>query len=340
MSTIIALLSGKFQITGVERLVKNVLKKCVTCKKQNARTAKQLMGQLPSNRIRTSSPFYHTGVDFAGPLLLKRGNPRKPTLVKAYLAIFICFATKATHVALVSDLTTDAFLATLKRFVARRECPSVIISDNATNFLGAKNHLDELQRKLKDPQTADAITNFLQKQRVEWKTIPSRAPHFGGLWETTVKSFKNLLRKVVGENKLTWKEMAIFAAEIEAALNSWPLTPLESTAEDGTEALTPGHFLIGRPLLSLPTDDKKLENITTLRRWNLLQHLTTEFWRRWRTEYLVNLNRLTKWKCSQGPIQQGDVVILKDEMFPNRSWPLARVQDVHPGPDGLPRVVT
>ena len=153
------------------------------------------------------------------------------------------------------------------------------------------------------------------------------------------KELQELVEKNCWRNKLTWEEMATFAAEIEAALNSRPLTPLESTAEDGTEALTPGHFLIGRPSLSLPTDDKKLENITTLRRWNLLQHLITEFWRRWNTEHLVNLNHLTKWKCSQRPIQQGDVVSLKDNMFPNKSWPLARVQDVHPGPDGLPRVV-
>ena len=75
------------------------------------------MGQLPPARITPSKIFEVTGVDYAGPFTIKKGHTRKPVLVKAYLTLFVCFATKAVHIEVVSDLMTEAFLATLKLFV-------------------------------------------------------------------------------------------------------------------------------------------------------------------------------------------------------------------------------
>ena len=72
------------------------------------------------DRMIPGSVFARVGVDYAGPLLIKCGSTRKPVLVKAYICVFVCFSVKAVHMELVSDLTTDSFIAALRRFIARR----------------------------------------------------------------------------------------------------------------------------------------------------------------------------------------------------------------------------
>ncbi|GFW84657.1 integrase catalytic domain-containing protein [Trichonephila clavipes] len=94
----------------------------------------QLMGDLPPIRFQQIRPFESTGLDFAGPLTTKCAHKRSVTKFKSYICLFICTATKAVHLELVSDLSTAAFLAALRRFIARRSCPSKIISDNGSNL--------------------------------------------------------------------------------------------------------------------------------------------------------------------------------------------------------------
>ena len=126
-----------------------------------------------SNRV-----FGKVGVDYAGPFLLKLGKVRKPIVVKAYVCVFVCITTKAVHLELVSDLTKEAFLATIKCFVARRGIPEVIRSDNGTNFIGACNKLKELYQFLEKKDIQDGIVNFCTQQRVKWSFIPEHSPHF------------------------------------------------------------------------------------------------------------------------------------------------------------------
>ena len=121
-TTLLSLLCLRYHIIGVKQLVKDVSKKCVTCQKAYARTTAQLMGQLPSSWVTPAPPFTHTGADFAGPFLLKKGHTRKPLKVKGYVCLFVFMTTKATHLELVMDLTSEAFIAALKCFVARRGC--------------------------------------------------------------------------------------------------------------------------------------------------------------------------------------------------------------------------
>ena len=101
--------------------------------------------------------------------------------------MFVSFSVKAVHLELVSDLTTEAFLATLRRFVARRGKPSTIWSDHGTNFVGAANDLRELYTFLGQAETRDSVSNFYAEQNIDWRFIPESAPHFGGLWDEAVK---------------------------------------------------------------------------------------------------------------------------------------------------------
>ena len=126
-------LNATFHILGARLLVRTACRRCITCRRISAATEKQMMGQLPTSRVNPSPPFSHTGMDFAGPFTLKKGHTRKLVLIKAYACVFMCFATKAAHLEVVSDLTTEAFLAALKRFVSRRVCPTNLYSDNGYN---------------------------------------------------------------------------------------------------------------------------------------------------------------------------------------------------------------
>ena len=131
------------------------------------------MGDLPSGRVNAARPFSISGVDYCGPLLVK-GTHRRAVPIKAYAAIFVCFITRAVHIELVSNLTTEAFLSALRRFVARRGLPPEIHSDNATNFKGANNHLNEVYRMLHSEQRLQPITSWTLEHGITWKFIPPR----------------------------------------------------------------------------------------------------------------------------------------------------------------------
>ena len=150
---VMASLSRRFHIVGACRAIRPITRKCVICHRVYARTQQQLLGQLPADRLIPGPVFQHTGVDYAGPLLIKLGATRQPVLVKAYVSVFVSFSVKAIHLEVVSDLTTDAFIAALRRFIARRGKPSVIWSDHGTNFTGADRELKSLFEFLRRQQT-------------------------------------------------------------------------------------------------------------------------------------------------------------------------------------------
>ncbi len=134
-----------------------------------------------------------SGVDFAGPFTLRKGHTRRH--IKTYVCLFCCFSTKAVHLELCGNLSADEFIAALRRFCARRETPAIIYSDNGTNFQGAKTELKEIQQLLQ--QAEPSIAHLASQTNLQWKFIPPRTPHFGGLWEAGVRSMKTLLRKIV-----------------------------------------------------------------------------------------------------------------------------------------------
>ena len=125
---------------------------------------------------------------------------------------------------------------------------------------------------------------------------------------------------------------------MEACLNSRPLVAL-SCDDDGLEALTPGHFLIVRPLEALPDPAVSYRTVTLLRRWHLCQNLIRHFWQRWPKDYLANLRKYAKWhKFFSKSIGRRSCHCNEDGMIPT-TWPLGRVIEVFTGKDGIVRVV-
>jgi len=328
----------KYCIPRIRDVVKTVTHHCLTFYKIKVQASQQLMGQLPSTRVQPARPFTTTGIDYAGPIVLRLGSTRSKQTTKGYIAIFVCFVTKAVHIEVVTSLTTEAFLAALRRFIARRGRPRVIYSDNGTNFQGAANQLQEVYNMLQCPTQMTRVQDFRTTEGCDLKFIPPHGPHFGGLWEAAVKSMKYHLRRTLGAQIATYEELGTLLVEREACLNSRPLCVLPNDLH--ISYLSPGHFLIGEPLTQLPTIDYSNVKMSRLSRWQTFQQQLQNFWKKWSADYLHEIQHQQRWHCSSPNLQPGDPVILREDNTAPLHWPTAVITDVHPGADGKTRVVT
>ncbi|XP_062704418.1 uncharacterized protein LOC134286764 [Aedes albopictus] len=333
----LAVLRQEFWPIHGKRTVTSVLRKCHRCFRFNPRPIQQPMGQLPSARVRPARPFLITGVDYCGPFYLKPSH-RRGAPPKVYIAVFICFTTKAIHLELALDLSSSGFISALRRFVGHHGIPSEIHCDNATNFQGAKHELYELYKTLSSKSGQQEIGSELSQQGISWHFIPPRAPNFGGLWEAAVRSAKTALKKEVGSHQLTFENFCTLLVQISAALNSRPLAPLSDDPLD-IDALTPAHFLIGTSMKALPDPDFTAIPSNRLTHYQQRQQMFQRYWQRWSREYLTGLQQSTK-NLQPSPIRIGSIVVLREDNMPPLQWPLARIIEVHPGADGTVRVVT
>ena len=196
-----ASLAWGFAIVGARQAVCDVTRRCVICRRMAGKPRPQLLSRLPADRLRPGPVFDKVGVDYAGPILVKSGYVRKPVITKVYACVFVSFTVKAVHLEPVSDLTTEAFLATLRRFITRRgTCkPSVIWSDHGTNFVGTAREQIDVHKFHSKQEMKASITYFCAEKGIDWKFTPEHALHFGGLWEAAGKSVKRHLRSVVGD---------------------------------------------------------------------------------------------------------------------------------------------
>lgn len=328
-------LRQKYWVLGGNRTIKKYLRSCVKCTRFNSHKQHQIMADLPGARVTPSRPFTHAGVDFTGQVELKANKGRGIKTTRGYIAVFVCFSTKAIHLELVSDLSTQAFLAAFKRMCARRGTPKHMYSDNGTNFVGASRLLKKEYKEVLNTINHDFLSDVAE-MGVTWHLNAPAWPSAGGLWEAAVKSTKHHLKRVLGEQKLTFEEFTTLLTQIEACLNSRPLCALTENEEDSF--LTPGHFLVGGPLLSPPMTDADEPCIRN--RWQLTEKMHREFWRKWSSDYLQHLQTRSKWNHTREDLKINDIVLIKEENMPPTKWAMGRVTNIHPGKDGHVRVVT
>ena len=373
----LAVIRSKYWMIKANQKIRKYIHNCVKCHRYVTSSSAPLMGDLPKERVTISDPWDSTGVDFAGPFNVrayadaptthhdaakvkptakKRKNavkviqrvPRICETKKAYMAIFVCFSSKAVHIEAVGDLSTASCIAAFNRFTARRGKPKRIFSDNGTNFVGSRNEIDALQAALAKKKGSDSLPNNYASKGVEWLHIPPRAPHFGGLWEAAVKSAKTHLKKVVGSNVLTFEELQTIFCQVEAIMNSRPLVQMSTSDTDYT-ALTPNMLITGKQHEHLPLDSQSAEPAFPSalplkdypqRRWRYMSKLTAHWWSRWIAEYLPTLQTRTKWRGENpGNWEIGELVLIAEDNMPPMYWPLARLTAVHTGNDGHIRAV-
>ena len=205
---------------------------------RNASPAAQVMVDLPVDRIQPDKPpFTFVGIDFFGPLLVKQGRSR----VKRHGYLFTCLVVRAVHIEIAHSLDTSSFLDALRRFIARRGKREKIRSDRGTNFQGAERKLKEYINEW----NANQLNKFLRQREIKWKFNHSAASHMGGAWERLIRSVKCILKRLLDEQLVNDETLLTVKGEVEAILNSPPITPNCDSPFD-VEALTPNHLLMLR----------------------------------------------------------------------------------------------
>ncbi|XP_063540068.1 uncharacterized protein LOC134749095 [Cydia strobilella] len=329
-------LRGRYWLIDAGNTIKTYVRNCFPCAKQKAKTVTQLMGDLPEIRVKPSRAFLTTGVDFAGPVNVRMSPGRGTKTFKAYISIFICMVTKAIHIECVSNMSMEAFMAAFRRFTSRRGFVKEMWSDHGTNFISSSKEILETWRLGKSTIPVE-LAALLDTEGTKWKFIPPGSPNHGGLWEAGVKSIKFHLKRTLGDATPTFEEFTTLLNQVEACLNSRPLSPLSDHPDD-LEPLTPAHFLVGEPLVTIPERDLTQHKTNSLSRWQNIQKMLQIFWRKWQTEFLTRLQERPKWKIRKQEFNVGDLILIKDHRLPPSKWLLGRVVQKHPGQDNVTRV--
>lgn len=350
----------RFWITRARTLIEKTAKECVLCFRFKKVLAKQKIAQLPTCRVQPTKPFAYTNVDFAGHFEVKNSPHRNAAYCKCYISVFVCLTTRAVHLELVHNLTSEAFILALKRFTARRGIPTYFYSDRGTNFVGASRELhkmlnqllDQTESKLNDQlaklrttwkivdtkHTHEELQASVKKTQINWRFFPAHAPHMAGSVERTVGSVKYHLVRVLHGVKISYVTFSTLLTQIEAQLNSRPLW--SNTSGTHTDfVLTPSHFFNYQPINALPEPDVSEIPIERLNQYQFLVKLNNEFWRVWSKDYLHNLQKKQIWRHAEPNVHIGQIVLIAEDNIAPTHWLIGKITKTFPGQDGLIRSV-
>lgn len=323
-------LISEFYIKGIKRSVYHILNACPKCLRWKARSVQPEMSQLPKERVESGAVFEKVGVDLAGPMQIKASNIRNNKVIKIWVAVFVCLVTKATHLEIVSSLTTVDFLAALARMTSRRGPVKEIWSDNGTNFQGANRMIKEAWNLV-----VEECIDKLSIQNVKWKFIPRHSPTFGGLWEACVKSMKYFVKRMEPTTNFTYEEFYTLLCKIEALLNSRPLCTNPVEPSDSL-SLTPFHFITNRRFEISPIDALE-KKVPLTKKWLTIIQLQRDFWKKFNTEYLYSLQKKQKWINRNPNLKVGDVVLIKEPSITPGEWKMGRISKLYTDPQGVVR---
>ena len=328
---VLACLRERYWVIKANSAVRRTLSNCVQCRRLQGRPLKQEMADLPADRVTSDfPPFSFVGVDCFGPLLVKRGRGT----AKRYGVLFTCLTIRAVHIEVAHSLTSDSFIHALRRFISRRGNVKEMRSDNGTNFVGAERELRaELSR-----WNQSQVHNFLLQRDIKWTFNTPGASHHGGVWERQIRSAKKILYALTSSQILDDEGLVTLLCEVENIINSRPLTSVSSDPQD-LNPITPNQILLLRSTPVLPPGRFEDTDNYYRRKWRQVQHMASEFWQRWRKEYLQTLQPRQKWNKREHNLQVGDIVLLAETDTPRNLWKMALVTNVFPDEKGLVRSV-
>uniref|UniRef100_A0A914L6G2 Uncharacterized protein n=2 Tax=Meloidogyne TaxID=189290 RepID=A0A914L6G2_MELIC len=341
-------LRQKFWITHSRRTIGNWLSakgknSCGICARWGAKACTTPRPpDLPACRIQGSSAFQSVGVDYFGPFYTSGLENSK-----CWGAIFTCTLTRAVHLELVTDCTSEKFLLALTRFIRRRRTPQTIISDNATTFVLANKVVQDLCKAEREQKKewihlmgSKKVQDFFLLNQIQWKFNTPLSPWRGAFYERLIGSIKHHLYRIIGKKKIPFEELMTLLIEVERILNERPLTYY--TSQEIVEPLRPIDILdcsAGKPFhmnltptLDKDPDYKPIESsrdkLLQIHQRALLKSHT--FWREWRNTYLINLRERwhqTKDKKKIFP-RENQIVLIKEEneMCPRSLWKLGKIQ--------------
>ncbi len=334
VSHTLARLQERFWLHQGRRGVYNVVTSCIPCKRRLARPTSAPQGCLPSFRVPLPEDkpvaFENTGIDCAGPFRVKRGR----TVEQHYLLLLTCCKTRAVKLEWLSSLSVDSFLQALSRVAERGVRPALFLSDNGGNFEAAnrmKGVLWEVLEKEKEKLEE-------RYPLIQWKFNPPYASHYGGVFERLIGAAKRALYHALPATlSVTLEQLVTAFAIVEGTLNSRPLGYVGGGEEEAAP-LTPNHFLYGSS--SLPVYQVPNCPTTNLaKNWVEVQEIGDLYWKRLLKEVIPYLHKKTQVeRQTHTNLRKGDIVVFLSEKERGR-WPLARIVEVFPGPDGVVRTL-
>ncbi|XP_031425672.1 uncharacterized protein LOC116220857 [Clupea harengus] len=300
-------------------------------RKNRGKPGEQKMADLPGERLVTDlPPFTNVGLDYFGPFEVRRGR----SMLKRYGVIFTCMTSRAVHLEVACSLTTDSCINAIRRFLCRRGPAQHMRSDHGTNLVGAERELREALQAMEHRK----IQQTLRKEGVQWSFNPPTASHHGGFWERLIRMVRHVLCSVLKQQTLDDEGLTTVFCEVEAILNSRPITKVSDDPQD-LEALTPNHILLYRTNPLLPPGVFSSSDLYHRRRWRQVQYIAELFWKRWLLEYLPLLQERQKWSRTRRNFVPGDIVLIADSNALRSSWLLGRVLEAKPDARGHVRVV-
>ena len=334
--TVLTKLKENFHIVKANKIVRQILDKCVTCKRVQGKPSNQQMSDLPADRLITDSPpFTNTATDIFGPFYVSKG--RGKCQEKRYGVIFSCLVSRATHIEVTPGLDTNSYINAFRRFIARRGKPKLMRSDNGTNLTSSEKEL----RKAIDDWNHDNIHEFCLQSHIEWKFQPPQASHFGGVFERQIRTIRKIFNSILCDNiiktKLSDDLLSTLFIEIENIMNNIPLTIVTSDVHDNVP-LTPNTLLRMQSKFDFPPcDTAPSVECYYKKSWKRVQYLADVFWRRYRREYLPLITPRQKWNVVKRSVSINDIVLITDVSTPRNQWCIGRVISVNESVDGLVR---
>ena len=330
--TINEIRSNGYWICGLSRAVATYIRHCVTCRRLRRPVESQRMSDLPVERTEPTPPFTYCGMDCFGPFWTKQGRKQE----KRYGLLFTCFCSRAIHIEMLEDLSTDTFINGLRCFIALRGAVRQIKCDQGTNFMGAKNELNAALQEL----DMNRLNTFLTEKQCDFVMNAPHASHAGGVWERQIRTVRSVLNAtlLLSPGRLNDASLRTFFYETMAIVNSRPLTADALNSPNSLEPLTPNHLITMKSTTALPPPGKfEREDLYGRKRWRQVQYLTEQFWSRWKKEYLHNITTRQCWHSTKRNLKVGDIVMDADDTLPRSKWRLGTVSEVIQGKDGLVR---
>ena len=316
--------------------MKGFIRSCVICLKHEGSPYGPLPpDNLPSNRVSEDPPFTHIGLDFAGPLYVETKNSKKECneSQKVYVCLFMCASTRAVHLELTRGLSVESFLLAFRKFTSRKGVPATTTSDNAKTFRSSSQDIRKITR-------AEEVWRYLANKQITWNFIVEKAPWWGGFWERLVRSIKKPLKKILGRSTLRFDELDTVLVEIEAVINSRPLTYVYDDEESISYSLTPSDLIYGRRIAST-LNAAHYEVISTnqslTKKFRHHKHVLQQLTNQWRREYLLELKERSQVRpkgSNKRNISIGDIILLKNDSTSRAFWKLGKVEELIPGKDG------
>ncbi|XP_026109799.1 uncharacterized protein LOC113082140 [Carassius auratus] len=293
------------------------------------------MANLPEDRLTMEPPFTRVGLDVFGPWsVVTRKTRGGVTESKRWAVLFSCLGTRAVHIEVIESMSTSCFINALRRFFAVRGPSKVLRSDRGTNFIGA---CKELKISTDHPE----IQDYLSNEGCTWTFNTPHSSHMVGSWERMIGIARRILDARFlqsGPTRLTHEVLTTLMAEVMAIINARPLVPI-STDSDSPIILTPSMLLTPKAGVA-PTPEGTFDMKDMYKKqWQHVQVLADTFWKRWRQEYLSVLQPRRKWTHDKDDIQEGDVVLLKDEQVKRNEWPIGFITKIFPSEDKKVRKV-